>query len=173
LVTAEKLLTEGLTLAQAQAEKDLESSFFSYLSIISFKATRLSQALEQVQMALTLRKELELHLRIVDDLATLAAIHLRAGHPALALDYTHQALAILEQCKAEGPEFPQRDYFICYQVLAAAGQIELAYAALQAAYRLVIARAEKIVDPALRKSFLEQVAINREIVVEWEKQVEI
>ena len=68
----------------------------------------------------------------------------------------------------EGPEFPQRDYFLCYQVLAAAGQAERARAALQSAYDLFMMRADKITDPVLRQSFLERVPINREIVQEYE-----
>ena len=51
-------------------------------------------------------------------------------------------------------------------MLRAAGQQERAQAALQWAYNLVMARAEKITDSDLRQSFLENVVINREIVAE-------
>jgi hypothetical protein len=35
-------------------------------------------------------------------------------------------LAILQGCGDEGPEFPQRSYFIGYQIFMAAGQPERA-----------------------------------------------
>jgi hypothetical protein len=91
---------------------------------------------------------------------------LREGDIEQALVYAQEALTILEECGGEGPESPQRDYFLCHQVLAAAGQAERAQTALQSAYDLVIARADKMTDPALRQSFLEQVAINHKIVQE-------
>ena len=81
--------------------------------------------------------------------------------------YIHLALAILEDCGGEGPESPQHDYFACYRVLAATGQGEDARAALQSAYNMVMARADKITDSALRQSFLEQVELNHEIVQEY------
>ena len=76
-------------------------------------------------------------------------------------------MTALDKCSGEGPDFPHRDYFICYQVLTMAGQEEIARAALQSAYNLVIARADKITDPDLRRSFLERVPVNREIVQEY------
>jgi hypothetical protein len=56
---------------------------------------------------------------------------------------------------------------LCYRVLAAAGQGECARAALQSAYELVMARADKITDPDLRQSFLERGGDNRQIVQEY------
>jgi class 3 adenylate cyclase/predicted ATPase len=165
---AERLLTDGLVLSRKGSNKYAISYFFSYLGSVSLQAGRLEEAAERAEGALALRRELDMRLNSTDDLATLAAIHLAADDLIQALDYTRRALAILDECGGEGPEFPQRGYFICYQVLSAAGRKETAQVALQSAYRLVMARAEKITDPALRRSFLDQVAINREIVQEHE-----
>jgi hypothetical protein len=55
----------------------------------------------------------------------------------------------------------------------AGGQQERARAALQLAYNLVKARADKIIDPTLHQSFLERVAINREIMAEAKKVLEM
>jgi hypothetical protein len=86
------------------------------------------------------------------------------GNQVKAVEYARQSLAILDECGGEGPEFPARDYFFCYQVLAAIGEVTAAQSALQAAYNLVITRARQITDPTLRQSFLKRVAINQEIV---------
>ena len=36
-----------------------------------------------------------------------------------ALDFAKQALCLLDECGGEGPEFPQRDYFVCFKVFDA------------------------------------------------------
>jgi tetratricopeptide (TPR) repeat protein len=170
LQTAEKLLSDGLAVMQALDNKHQVSFFLSYLGTVGLQAGDYEQAIERAQAALSLRQELDLRLQMADDLATLAAAYLAPGNVAQALVYAGQALAILDGCGGQGPEFSQQDYFICYQVLAGAGQEERAQAALQSAYNLVMARAEKITDPALRQSFLERVPVNREIVQEYGKR---
>jgi tetratricopeptide (TPR) repeat protein len=170
LEAAEKLLTDGLALAQVQADKYAVSYFLSHLGRVSLQAGRLDQAIDRANETLTIRREIDLLLWTTADLTTLAVAHLASGDMDIALDYARQALAILDECGGEGPEFPQQDYFICYQVLAAAGQEEAAHVALQSAYDLVMARADKIRDPALRQSFLKRVPINREIVQECVKR---
>lgn len=168
LTAAEELATRGLALAQQQEDKYLTSAFLSYLGVINLRAGRPEQAVEKASAALGIRQQAGLRLYTSGDLATLAAAYLALEDANRALDCARQALAILEECKGEGPEFPQQDYFLCYQVLQARGQAQAARDALRSAYSLVMASAEKIADPALRQSFLAKVPINREIVQEWE-----
>lgn len=167
LIMAKELLDKGLDLVQAMENERQIAFFLSYLGSVCLQAGHLEQAMEQAKTALTLWQTLGLHLRVVDDLVTVAATSLASGELTQALTYAEQALALLTECSGEGPEFPQRDYFVCYQVLSVAGQTERARAALQSAYNLVMARVEKITDDALRQSFLEKVAINREIVATY------
>lgn len=171
LARAEELLAAGLAIARAQDDRNLISAFVSYLSTVSLAAGRVEQAIERATAALEMRRELGLELLATDDLALLAAAHQHALPPATgqALDCARQCLASLEECGGEGPEFPARDYFFCYQVLAADGQTGAAGEALAAAHRLVLARAEKIDDPLQRQSYLENVPDNRQILQETEK----
>ncbi len=164
LAKAESLLKEGLTLAQAQDDKNLVAYFFSHLGDTSLLARQLQQALLYAEKALTLRRELDLQLWTTADLIILAKVYLATGNEAQALDYAQRALTILDECGGEGPEFPQRDYFACYQVFRASKQEALAYRALESAYKLIAIRAGGINDPALRQSFLEQVPAHRDIV---------
>lgn len=164
LEAAEKLLTTGLTLAQAQNDTYLVSGYLNYLSTVSLQQGNLPQATAQAELSLKLRQDLKIRFATPDNLAVLGAIHLAQGNLTQALDYITQTQAILEECQGKGPEFPQQDYFIAYQVLTAAGQNESAQLALQAAYKLVMTKAEKINDPGLRQSFLERVTANRAII---------
>ncbi len=169
LETAEKHLTESLALAQEQGDKDLQAMCLSHLALVSLRAGEFNQAIVRAGAALRLRNEIGLHLLTTIDLTTLAEAHLALSRLDRALDYARQALAILEGCGGVGPEFPQRDYFICYQVLSAAGQAKAARTALQCAYNLVMAHAEKITDPDLRRSFLGK-PDNRDIVQEYARR---
>jgi tetratricopeptide (TPR) repeat protein len=156
-------------MAQAHDDRHLAPFLFSYLASVSLLAGRLEQAVERANTALAQRQERQ-PLLTTADLATLAAAHLARSNQDQALNCARQALTILDECGGQGPEFPQRDYFLCYQVFSATGQEGEARAALGAAYNLVTTRAEKITDPSLRQSFLEKVRFNREIVEEYEKK---
>jgi adenylate cyclase len=166
LETAEKLLSEGLAIAQKHADQYVASAMFSHLGIVSLLAGQYEPAIECANIALTMRRDLDLRVWTTADLATLALAHLSLNDTAAALDYAQQALEILDECQGEGPEFPHRDYFACYQLLSACGQTEAAYSALHSAYKRIMTRAENITDPALRQSFLENVPINWQIVQE-------
>jgi tetratricopeptide (TPR) repeat protein len=159
-----RLLMQGLKLAQAQDDMALISIFYSYLSVVHLHMQHFDLAIEQAHAALKARQQLELQLDTTFNLTTLAMAYLKRGEQEQALDYVREALVILDACGGEGPEFPQRDYFLCAQVLQAAGEQLAAQQALRQAYDLVMARAAKISDPAWYQSFLERVPINRQIV---------
>ncbi len=165
---ATQLLNERLVLLQKENEKYERSFFLSCLSTVNLQTKQIAQAITQAKDALQIRQEIGLHLNTTDDLAVLGIAYLNAGELEQALNYAQQALAILKECGGKGPEFPQRDYFMCYQVLSAAGREDEACTALQTAYDLVLARAENITDLTLRRMFLEDVAQNREIVETWQ-----
>jgi ATP/maltotriose-dependent transcriptional regulator MalT len=161
--TARTLLQQGLSLAQAHGDAYLASFLCNYLSLVSLKQGHLPQALIEATTSLEIRQTLQMLPMTADNLSVLAAAYLTLEEKDQALAFTNQALAILAEYDNQGPEFPQHDYFICYRVLSAAGQPERARQALQTAYLLVQSRAEKIPDPALRRSFLNK-ADNRAIV---------
>ncbi len=163
---AHKALVEGLKLAEAQEDRYLISSYHSYLGEVYLCLGQPDLAEQAVQASLAIRRALDMRPRMADDWATLAAIYLAGERVGEAVSCAGEALSILQESGGEGVEFASRDYFICGQALSAHGQTQSAQAALRAAYELVMARADKIVDPALRRSFLERVAVNRQIVEE-------
>ncbi|GIK41630.1 MAG: adenylyl cyclase [Chloroflexota bacterium] len=168
LEKAQGLLTTGLTLARIQDDQYLVSSFLNYLSTINLQLGELKQTISQAEESLALRQELKMRFATPDNLAVLAAAYLATDDLTQAVNYAVQTQTILEECGGEGPEFPQQDYFIIYQIFTATGQTERALATLKSAYQLVMARAEKIADQTLRQSFLERVVINRAIITTYE-----
>jgi tetratricopeptide (TPR) repeat protein len=161
---ARKILADGLSLAQEQDDTYLVSLYHSYLAVVYLGMHALQDAITHAQTALALRRGLDLRLDTTYNLTTLAQAYMLDGDMESAVKYAHDALHILGECGGEGPEFPQRDYFLCAQVLDTSGDREASRQAMQAAYDLVMERATKITDPVLRQSFLERVAINRQVV---------
>jgi len=163
---AQRLLERGMALAKELGDRYLLSSFYTHLGINSLLVGRLDQAIDVASIALDMLQELDMRPLSADNLVTLAEAHRVSGNVANALVYARQALSILEECGSEGPEFPCRDYFLCYRVLSVGGHEQDAHAALQSAYDLVMSQVEKISDPTLRQTFLE-IPVNREIVQEY------
>jgi tetratricopeptide (TPR) repeat protein len=163
LEATEKLLLEGLELARKTGEHYIEPALLSQLGLLALKNSQPQKAIEYAEQALSKRMALNLRIWTTDNLATLAQAHWQLGNQSTALEFAHQALALLDECGGQGPECPQQDYFNCYQVLLAAGETEPARWALRNANRLVSEHANQITDPALRQSFLENVPINRQI----------
>ncbi len=122
------------------------------------------------RQALSLWEELGQVSHVMDPLAGLARVALAEGDFDQARQYVARILAYM----GEAGSIPSTDdeefliYLICYQVLRAvqdprAGEI------LSTAYNLLQERAAQIVDGEMRRLFLENVPVHREIVREWER----
>ncbi len=166
LALASQLLTQGLNLAQVQNDIRLVSICLGHLSTVSLRAGEIDQAINQANRALTMHREIGLELWTTTDLVTLASAKLMTDEIVAALGYAEQAKSILDAHDGAGAEFPHRDYYICYQVFLAAGQVEHALAALQSAHRLVMRVRAKITDAGMRESF-SAIPVNREIANEY------
>jgi class 3 adenylate cyclase/tetratricopeptide (TPR) repeat protein len=163
LTEAEVNLQTALALAEAQNDAQLEAICHSELALANLPAAP-ARAIAHAQRSLAKFKALQLEMSTTADLGTLAIAHLLLGDYTTALAYAQETLAILTACDGDGPDFPQRDYWVCHQVFQALGEQELARHALQAAYRLVQATADKINDPAMRQSYLQNMPHNRAIL---------
>jgi hypothetical protein len=104
--------------------------------------------------------------------ATLAAqgeAFLRAGDPVAAHQQLQQALGYLEQGSGSGEYPTQNVWWIYRQVCLALNQPDEASRALRQAYQLVEAKANQLVRPELRRSYLEEVRVNAAIVAAMAK----
>ncbi len=75
----------------------------------------------------------------------------------------------LEEHGAVNMEHPMRPYGLCADVFDALGERDLAQEVVDAGYRELMHRAEKISDSEWRESFLQEDPFNREIVELWEE----
>jgi len=126
------------------------------------------QAEEAYQQALALRREMdEPHLR-AESLAGLARLALAGGDMPAALERVEELLKVHETRGFGGAKEPFRIYLTCYQVLEAA-EDSRAVGIINTACTCLMAQRACIWDETLKRSFLEDVAVNREILLAFGK----
>jgi hypothetical protein len=99
----------------------------------------------------------------VESKAGLAYATWRGGDTVRARGVLEEVMQFLERGSLSGAKEPLRVYVMCHRMLKEDGDMR-AQAVLQRARELLQAQAEGIGDLNLRRSFLERVAVNREIV---------
>ena len=127
----------------------------------------LAEAQNAYREALVLFRDLGPHHLSKAPLIGLAHVALAGGRPVQALAHAEEVLSYLDLHPALdvlGELF--REYLTCYRVLRA-NQDPRAPELLSRAYHLLQEWADKIEDQDLRRSFLENVAVNRAIVREF------
>jgi tetratricopeptide (TPR) repeat protein len=130
----------------------------------------LQEAAENYQQALTLHRE-EGHLhRTYEVLAGLIRVALAQDRLEQAQAYAADLLPHLTLENLRGIPQPFRVYLTCYRLLLASHDPR-ADSVLATAHRLLQERAATIEDDRLRRSFLENVAVHREIVDEYQQKL--
>ena len=126
---------------------------------------RLAEARPAYEASLALRRELGERVWIADTLAGLARLALLEGDLPAALAHVEDILALTKTETLAGADEPMRAYLTCVQVLRAAGDPRQR-AVLAAAHELLLQQAARIGDDQVRRSFLENVPVHREILAE-------
>jgi len=169
LLDAELTLVRGLEMADASGDRLLEALYVGELAMIDFENQNFDSAVKRSMRNVEYHFEQDSAVSVTDDLTRLAIVHQQFGEPNIAIQYAEQAIQILDDCKGEGPDYPHRDYFRCYQVFSANKQMEKAGRLLKTACRILQDKVNKISDEDMRRSFLENVSFNAEIQKEAER----
>jgi tetratricopeptide (TPR) repeat protein len=130
------------------------------------------QAVQAYQQALQIHRNLGPKHKGIEPLAGLARVALAQENITQALIYAKELYEhIKDDVPIEGVWEPLRHYLTCYQVLCAADDPR-AERVLDIAYERLQEWAARTEDEAMRCSFLENVAVNREIMALWQKQLD-
>ncbi len=157
---AEISLQKSLELRHQIEDKRGLSYTLQGLGLVKLAQGQFEPAARHFHEALELRRALQLQLEIISDLSFLAVAQAGQGQLEKALETAREALALLES-HPHHSELPQL-YLNHYRVLAA-NDDPMAETYLQQAADALQAQAQRISDPALRKQFLAQVRVGREI----------
>jgi len=144
-----------------------------------YSLTHLANVLERVgdleiarsahQVALSRRREQGQEAACLENVAGLARVALEQGELEAARAYAEEMLTHIRERGLTAIGSPFLAYQTCIRILQACGEEEEARTALEEAYRALTERAERLADPVLRRSFLEQVPEHREIVAAWKE----
>jgi tetratricopeptide (TPR) repeat protein len=161
---------QSLVIAQAIGDLEGEAGALKVLGDTLADQEHFDTAAQDYLQALELYRGIGAEWGITETRTGLARVRQAQGDMEGALNHVNAILAYLEGGKGLGyGRGPTESYLVCVQVLDAAGDprvrevLERGHAELQE-------RAEKITDEALRRSFLENVPWNRELVKLWEEQ---
>jgi predicted ATPase/DNA-binding SARP family transcriptional activator/Tfp pilus assembly protein PilF len=136
---------------------------YTYLGQIHTALQQWDDAESWYREALAIRKEVVHPGRSLELTAELACLTWQRGRPAEALIELAPVLAALQTTTfLEGAEDPYHVYWICYEVLQANADARAA-ACLATAQKQLLDQANRIPDPVLRRSFLENVPTHRRV----------
>jgi tetratricopeptide (TPR) repeat protein len=161
---------QSLIIAQAIGDLEGEAGALKIIGDTLADQEHFDKAAQDYLQALELYRGIGAEWGITETRTGLARVRQAQGDMEGALNHVNAILAYLKGAKGLGyGRGPTESYLVCFQVLQEAGDprtkqvLEIAYAELQE-------RAEKITDEALRRSYLENVPWNRELVKLWEEQ---
>jgi tetratricopeptide (TPR) repeat protein len=150
--------------AQENDDPEFEAQCLTELALTAQTAGRLEAAEQHANDALRLYAALEMQAAQSTDLATLALVQLARGDRCQARATAQKLLEIINASETHQIEYPQRDLYVAALVAGACAEPEAAATLLHRACDLVQARAARISDAALRRSYLENVRVNREVI---------
>ncbi len=140
-----------------------ESDALHNLGLLELQAGRPREAARTFRRALALRREIGEAGNALVTNAWLGLALATAGEQTQAQDCLQAVLAQIESEGYGGDSPEQEVWWAAYRIWQMGGEAARAGYALAQAHRLVQDQAGRIADPARRRSFLEQVPINREI----------
>lgn len=167
---ARTICEQALAIQQEIGDRSTEGYSLTYLGHALAGLERWAPAAAAYEAALNLRRDLGQASAAIDDLAGLARVALAQGQIEPAGAYIEEILAWLAEHGTGGIEYPLQVYLTCFQVLQTAPDEpaqKRAAEILQTAHTTLMEQAGGISDLALRQSFLQNVAANREIQRAW------
>jgi tetratricopeptide (TPR) repeat protein len=165
---AQDFCEEAIEVIQKNELADFKGSAYVYMGSVLEERNRLEEAADHYQQALKIAKDLGKEYLAVYPLAGLASVKLTQQDIEQALPYVEEIMAFLDKHTLHADK-DIHTYLICYRVLNSANDPK-GDEFLRTAYRLLQERAQKIDDEGLRRSFLEKIPHNRNVVSAYEEQ---
>ena len=157
---------EALKITQESGARSMEGGVWTVLASGLANQGKLEEAADAYRVGLDIRSELEEQNAVMESLSGLAQVTLEQGERLRAKELVEEVLQYIEDTPIEGTDEPLEIYLTCYYVLRA-NQDPRADKVLATAYELLHERAARISDEDMRRSFLENIAPHREIVLEF------
>jgi tetratricopeptide (TPR) repeat protein len=188
---AQAELEEGLIIVRSLGDSFLEGAYLLRLGRLALAQKHTVGAIAKLESSEKVLGETGESNGQATALAWLGAAHLASGNLVEAERYTWEACTQLATIKGQTGDFPLQDIqWWRYRVLRALseepnpprppipgreggtkGLGEVAFQALDDARRRMFSTIGSLSDPGLRRNYLNKVEINREILLEWAREV--
>ncbi len=161
---AREWISQGLPLARAVGHREGEGFLLNTLAQVQLEQGEADAARETFEQALSIWQALEPSIYALDTYAGLAELALQRGEREEARSCVESILAYLESHAAQrGTPSALNGSLAAYHVLVRLGDPRAA-SVLEAAQRALLERAEKISDETRRRTFLDKVRINLQVL---------
>ncbi len=157
---------KAIELAKAVENQKMEAGAYLNLGNTLISQGLLDEAREAIAQHIALSQCMEHESEMIEPKTYLALVAWKEGKLDEALDYVKDILDYLNGKTAKVFDFSPEILLTCYKILHA-NQDPQAEDVIGKAYSLLMESAEKITDEAMRKSYLENVAVNCEIQEEF------
>lgn len=159
---------KALQLIKETGRSRHEPYFWISVARALFELNELNDAADAYRNALKLWRNSNQNHLVPEAISGQAQILLSQGNLDGAKECVDEILNYIENHNLYGTDEPFRIHLTCYLVLQAC-QDPRTQAVLESAHRQLQEQAIKISDDELRRSYLDKVAVNREIVVEYHR----
>jgi len=161
---------QGLALSKKNGDRSAEAWSLTSLGNSSLELNNLNAAHNAYKQALEIRESLSQPNLATEPIAGLARVALANGDIAEAINLVEGIFKYLDDGGTlESTEEPLRVYLICYQILRAAKDPR-STDVINTANDLLQSRIANIKDTSLRKAYLEDNLLNKEIISTWKEQ---
>lgn len=167
--TAQKLLEQALEELGRVGDIYGRAACILYLGFISEQAGNAAGAERHFSEAREGFRQMSSPVAVVETTASLARCALAQGNLQSARERVTEVWTHLSAHGPHGMELPALCYQTCADIFDALGDTATSRAAVQAGYRELMARAEKISDPGWHRSYLNNVPEHRAIIDMWER----
>jgi class 3 adenylate cyclase/tetratricopeptide (TPR) repeat protein len=162
-VAARHYCQRALDIRVAISDKRGQGYSLSYLGVVLESLAELDEAAIAYRKALHLRREIGQAAAAIDDLAGLARVALKQSNIAQAMEYAGEVWQWLQERGVQGILTPLQVYLTVADVWQANGRQAEAQALIAQAYQLLQQQAERFTDQEMRRAFLENVPLHREV----------
>jgi len=159
---------QALDISRTINDRENEAYALSGLALNYEQLRQLDEATTNYEAALTIQREIGATTLVIFGQAGLARIALAQQDLAQAGETIKPVSAWIEAGNAQKFWDPWSIYQSTYKVLEALGETDTAQSILEEAHSILQQRANEISDEELRRCFLEQVSVNREIEQAWQ-----
>lgn len=158
------LAQQALSVGETSDDPYTQASALTALGNSLMAFSEWDEAQDAYHRALPIWESLKRPHRAIDTQAGLVKLHVAKGNLIEALTWADEILHYLTAHSIEGIVSPFAAYLACIQILQAIGDSR-ADVVLAEAKKVLMETAVKIENPSLRASYLENVPVNRELVV--------